>query len=120
MNDFPSDAERREEICSTRFPADAWQQGNECLPVPACPRWNGSSSPCSEAALPGTAGHGMTAQPGIRNGLLCARRAREHSFTTCAVAVAVTRDCRHHFCSVSKTAVLSCCQVLKEEECKTH
>lgn len=117
MSDFPSDAERREEICSTRFPADAWQQGNECCLCQPLPGGrNGSLSPCSEAACLGTMWHGVATQLSIKNGLVCARRAGEHLFTTCAVA----GDCRHHFCSVSKTAAPSCHQVLTEEEYKTH
>lgn len=118
---FQMGAERREEICSTRFPADAWQQGNVCLCQPLQVEWQlklpqrGSTpghhrarqatqlSPKMGWFVPGELGSTPSEAP-----------------QAVAVAVAVTRGCRHHFCSVSKTAALSCHQVLKEEECKTR
>lgn len=80
---LPRDAERREEICSR---GSLQMPGSRAmLACASLSRWKGSPSPRSEAARPGTVGHGPATaeqhQLSLKNGLVCARRAGEqHSF----------------------------------------
>lgn len=92
----------------------------QCLPVPASPRWNGSSNPHSSSTLGHRAATQLSSSSWASKMGCVVPGELGSSPSEAPRAVAVTGDCRHRFCSVSTTAALSCRQVLKEEECKTR